>query len=180
VLCLLVAVSTILIREGVGDKHWRMLLMETHRQLGLLVMLGVAARLYVRQRHGMQNHMQGLPLAMRMGAVACHWLLYALLVGLPLLGWASTNAHNLNVHFLGVFQLPTLANVDSELADELSDYHMLGAWVLLGTLCMHIGAALFHHFIRRDAVLWAMLPDRPRASVALSPHTSARRSGVAK
>jgi cytochrome b561 len=179
-LCLLVAVGAILVREGVGDKQWRMVLMETHRQLGLLVMLAVAARLYVRQRHGMQNHMQGLPWAKRFGAVACHWLLYGLLVGLPLLGWASTNAHNLNVHFLGILQLPTLANVDSELADELSDYHVLGAWVLLGTLCMHVGAALFHHFIRRDAVLWAMLPNRPEPSVVLSPHANPRRSGVAK
>jgi cytochrome b561 len=183
VFCILIAVSAILLREGIGDKHWRMLLLETHRQLGLIILLGVAARLYVRQRHGMADHMHGLPVLMRMAASATHWCLYALLVGLPLLGWASTNAHNLNLHFLGVIQLPTLAAVDSELADQLSDYHVLGAWILLGVLTMHIGAALFHHFIRRDSVLWAMLPDLPDSTPVIAPvRRRARRArhGVAE
>jgi cytochrome b561 len=169
VVCIVLAVGAILLREGIGDRYWRMLLLETHRQLGLIILLGVAARLYVRQHHGMVNHMHGLPVLMRLAAMASHWCLYALLVGLPLLGWASTNAHNINLHFLGLIQLPTLADVDSELADQLSDYHVLGAWVLLGTLTMHIGAALFHHFIRRDSVLWAMLPEAPDALPVIVP-----------
>ena len=169
VFCILIAVGAILLREGIGDKQWRMLLMETHRQLGLIILLGVAARLYVRQRHGLADHMHGLPVLMRMAAVASHWCLYALLVGLPLLGWASTNAHNINLHFLGLVQLPTLAEVDSELADQLSDYHVLAAWMLLGMLTMHVGAALFHHFIRHDSVLWAMLPERPESRPVMAP-----------
>jgi cytochrome b561 len=178
VLAIVIAATAILLRTQIGDKAWRMLLLDMHRQLGLFVMLAVAARLWVRQRHAMANHMQGMPWVARAGAAACHWLLYALLVGLPLLGWAATSAHNVNLNLLGLIPLPALAPVDSELADELSDYHTLGAWFLLGTVTLHAGAALFHHFIRRDAVLWAMLPDRPAPAAAPTPVTIAAPTAV--
>jgi cytochrome b561 len=48
---------------------------------------------------------------------------------------------------------------DSELAGVLSDYHVLLAWILLIFVGMHAAAALWHHFVRRDAVLAAMLPS---------------------
>lgn len=163
VLCVVLAVSAVLLREVIGDKFWRMLLMDTHRQLGLIIMLGVAVRLYVRQKHGMANHMRGMPLAIRMVAQAVHWVLYAALIALPLLGWASTSAHNVSLRFLGFLPLPALTAVDSEMADLLSDYHTFGAWALGAVIAMHAGAALFHHFIRRDTVLWAMLPNKPES-----------------
>ena len=132
-------------------------------------MLGVAVRLFVRQRHGMADHMSHLPKLMRLAALGVHLALYGLLIGLPLLGWATTNAHSLSVRFLGVIPLPFLAEVDSELADQLSDYHVLGAWMLLGLVGLHTVAALYHHYIRRDTVLWAMLPERADTLVERSP-----------
>jgi hypothetical protein len=42
---------------------------------------------------------------------------------------------------------------------------------------MHAGAALFHHFIRRDTVLWAMLPEKTNALPVLSPGAQTR-SGI--
>jgi cytochrome b561 len=62
----------------------------------------------------------------------------------------------------------------------LSDYHTLGAWLLLGMLVMHVGAALFHHFIRRDTVLWAMLPEKSPALPTLAPEALRARRGIAK
>jgi cytochrome b561 len=71
-----------------------------------------------------------------------------------------TSAHGISLHFLGVIHLPQLVAADSELADTLSDYHIWLSWVLLALVSMHAGAALWHHFVRRDAVLAAMLPGR--------------------
>jgi cytochrome b561 len=175
VICVVIAVCAVLTREVIGDKFWRMLLMNTHSQLGLIILIGVVARLYVRQQHGMANHMGSMPWALRFVAQAVHWVLYAALIVLPLLGWASTNAHNLSLSFLGLVQLPTLMEADSEMADLLSDYHALGAWALLGVIAMHAGAAIFHHFIRRDTVLWAMLPEKTSALPVLAPGTQTRR-----
>jgi cytochrome b561 len=165
-LCIVIAVATVLLCEIVGDKFWRQLLIESHRQLGLLVLLGVAMRLYVRRRYGMADHMSDLPRPMRLMAGAVQCCLYSALVALPLLGWATTNAHNLSVRLFGLIPLPLLAETDAELADQLSDYHVLAAWALLALVSMHAAAALFHHFIRRDAVLLAMLPSRQDAAAA--------------
>jgi cytochrome b561 len=158
VVCLVVAVFAIMLREYIGDKHWRQLLMSVHLQLGLIVMLGVGVRLFIRLRHGLANHTHNLPTLMRLAAFSVQLALYAMLVALPLLGWASINGHNLSVRFLGLLSLPALTGEDSEWADQLSDYHLLGAWLLFGLVMLHAGAAFFHHFIRRDTVLWAMLP----------------------
>jgi cytochrome b561 len=177
VISVLIAVCAVLTREVVGDKFWRMVLMNTHSQLGLIILIGVVARLYVRQQHGMANHMGGMPWVLRFVAQAVHWVLYAALIALPLLGWASTNAHNVSLSFLGLVHLPALVDADSEMADLLSDYHALGAWALLGVIAMHAGAALFHHFIRRDTVLWAMLPEKTDALPVLSPGAQTR-SGI--
>jgi cytochrome b561 len=34
--------------------------------------------------------------------------------------------------------------------------HAIGARLLLALLALHVGAALYHHFIRRDGLLWRM------------------------
>ncbi len=179
VLCLCIAVTAVLLCEIIGDKFWRQVLLETHRQLGLLVLFGVVVRLAVRLRHRMADHMQGLPQLMRLAGKSCHWLLYGLLVALPLLGWATTNAHNLQVRFVGLIPLPGLAEVDSELADQLSDYHILASWFLLGLVALHATAALVHHYILRDRVLWAMLPNQADAlpSGAAKPARDAAPAG---
>jgi cytochrome b561 len=168
VLCIVISVTAVLLCEWIGDKFWRSVLLETHRQLGLLVLFGVAVRIGVRLRVGMADHMAGLPKYIRLAGMGCHWCLYGLLVGLPLLGWAATNAHNLPVRFIGLIPLPALVGEDSELADQLTDNHLLGSWILLALVALHAAAALYHHFIVRDRVLWAMLPGRADAAPDLA------------
>ena len=34
--------------------------------------------------------------------------------------------------------------------------HSIGARLLLALLALHVGAALYHHFVRRDGLLWRM------------------------
>ena len=98
---------------------------------------------------------------LRRTAGVAHGLLFGLLIALPLLGWALSSAHGITVALLGAVPLPKLVTPDSELADTLSDYHVWLAWGLLVLVGMHVAAAAWHHFVRRDAVLRAMLPGRP-------------------
>ena len=130
-LCIVIAALIALLREIVEEPFWRQLLIETHQQVGLAVFACVILRLGFRLRFRAGNPMDGLPRLMRLAATITHWSLYALLLGLPLLGWATTNAHNLQLSFLGITQLPNLVGADSELADQILDWHILGAWALL-------------------------------------------------
>src|SRR6266550_3570696 len=101
-------------------------------------------------------------------ATVAHWSMYGVIAGLVLLGWALCNAHAIHLRLFGVIPLPDLVAADSDLADTLSDYHIWAAWVLLSLVVPHVLAALWHHYIRRDGVLTAMLPGGPLTRRPLS------------
>jgi len=155
---LVVSVSAILYRETTEQKTLRQVLMELHRQLGLLVLLLLVARVAVRSVKGLVNHAPGPSAARRRAAAVAHWSMYGVIAGLVLLGWALCNAHAIHLRLFGVIPLPDLVAADSDLADTLSDYHIWAAWVLLSLVVPHVLAALWHHYIRHDGVLTAMLP----------------------
>jgi len=157
-LALIVAVAVMFVRDVIENDTFRQALLHVHRQLGLLLLLAVVWRIAVRVRKGLADHAPGMAFLLRWAAKAAHVFLYGLLIALPLVGWALTSAHGIWLSFLGIFRLPMLVAADSEFADTLNDYHIWLAWALLALVTAHAAAALWHHFVRRDAVLTAMLP----------------------
>ena len=153
----IVCAATIIGREYVETPSLRVFLMNAHRQAGTLLLLGLFLRLTIRMAGGMANVTRDMGFAARAAAHGCHLALYSLLFALPMLGWASTNAHNVKVTLFGI-TLPDLVAADSDLADTLSDYHAWTAWFMIGLVVLHAAAALFHHFVVRDHVLTAMWP----------------------
>jgi cytochrome b561 len=158
VAAIVLATAVVLARELVEDKAARTVLLELHRQLGLIVLLALAARLAVRVTIGLAETMQGLPWLVRAAAYGAHAAMYGALLALPVLGWATTNAHGVTLKLFGVVPLPRVAIEDPDLADTLSDYHVWAAWALLALVVLHVAAACWHHFVRRDGVLPAMAP----------------------
>jgi cytochrome b561 len=160
VLAIVLATATILLREEVESSGLRNALLEIHRQAGVFVLLALVLRLAIRFTVGMADHAGDMPAIMRVAALLAHVALYVMLCALPVLGWAVTNAHGVQVKLMGVIQLPMLVAADSDLADTLTDYHSWAAWAMLALVVAHVAAALWHHFVRRDGVLTAMLPTR--------------------
>src|SRR5258708_7097928 len=175
-IAILVSVAVMFTRDAIEDTSMRQFLLQAHRQLGLVVLAVVWIRIMVRLTRKLADHSQGMGAFMRLSARAAHVLLYGLLIALPVVGWALTSAHDIPLNFLGVVHLPKLVAADSELADTLSDYHIWLAWGLLAAVAVHVAAALWHHFIRRDAVLHAMLPRRPRRATRAGSHPAGRGS----
>lgn len=87
-----------------------------------------------------------------------HGLLYALLLVIPMLGWAASNYFGFTVHLFGLFQLPAIADGTMEWAHEAGDMHEELVNILLIVVGVHVLGALWHYFIRRDRVLQRMLP----------------------
>jgi cytochrome b561 len=116
-------------------------------------------RVYLRIRLGRLPPQYSASALIRAAAATTHLILYALLLMLPLLGWALSNAAGKSVGLFGV-PLPALVGADEDLADELQTWHVDTAWVLLAIVSLHIAAALWHHFVMRDGVLRTMLPQR--------------------
>lgn len=155
---ILLVVGLVFYRETVDDKAQRILLIALHKSFGLSVALLAVARLLVRLfRRPLPPAADMSPLS-RFAAEAAHVGLYVLLLALPLIGWGLSSAHGKPVSFFGLVSLPSLVEPDEDLGDTFAEYHEAGAWLLLGLVGVHAAAALFHHFVRRDRVLRAMLP----------------------
>ncbi|MCG6943151.1 MAG: cytochrome b [Thiohalocapsa sp.] len=161
-LLILAGVTLILAREDVSGRALRLWLLEQHRSLGLLVLALVCVRLALRWRYRARLPRHGLPRAVAVASAAGHLGLYVLLLAIPFLGWAQTSASGQDVRLFGLIRLPSLLGLDFDLADTLQGWHQVAAWSLLVLIGVHVLAALWHHLLRRDGVLTAMLPG-PRS-----------------
>lgn len=89
-----------------------------------------------------------------------HFLLYALMMVIPLSGWLMSSAKGVQTVWFGVLPLPDLLNRDKELGQLLELIHGSLNWVLMALIVGHVGAALKHHFFDRDDILTRMLPHK--------------------
>jgi cytochrome b561 len=133
------------------------LLYNAHKSLGALILPLVVARLTYRLTHRPPPLPGDIPPVQRLAAQITHWALYALLIIEPLLGWMGTSAYPAPVPFFGLFNLPPLLAPNRALSEQLLSVHRLVAFTIVALAALHIGAALFHHFVRRDRVLQRML-----------------------
>jgi cytochrome b561 len=136
--------------------------MQLHRSLGLTVLALTIGRLAWRSRARIPPLPGDLHPLQKAAARGTEALLYLLLLMQPLLGLLQTGARGQAVDLYFLVRLPAVIGTDRPLARQLHDLHALTANALLILIGMHSAAALFHHFIRGDDVLNAMLPARLR------------------
>lgn len=111
-----------------------------------------------RIRRGWPPSSKPIPSAL---ARASHWALYALMLALPLTGWAMQGAAGLPVRVGGVV-LPALVDADLARYGLLRELHAWLAYGLLALVLGHAGAALHHAWVRRDGVFEHMTLGRRR------------------
>jgi cytochrome b561 len=140
-------------------------LTQLHRSFGVTVWVVVLGRLVWRQFSRFPNWPADMPQAMRFAAQWSEYALYALLLVQPILGLLYTNARGDRVDLFFLGQLPALIGTDRPLAKQLLDVHETVGLLLLGLIALHVAAALYHHFWRRDDTLDAMLPQGMRRRV---------------
>ena len=133
---------------------------DSHKLLGMLILLFAVARLAYRLLHGAPGDEPTLEPWQRIVSHITHWSIYALLFIVPLLGWLATSAYGPFRPF-GI-PLPGLLGENQDLATTLYGLHKGAAIALFLLLGMHVGAALFHYVIRKDGVLNRMWPGLPR------------------
>ncbi len=139
----------------VGDLSPRHpLLVELHKATGLALLLLVVIRIGVRLSLPHPALPADLPSLQRLAAKASHWLLYALMLAMPLLGWAMLSAGG----YPRPLQLPAIAPHDLQLYAVLRQAHGWAGYLLFATVLIHLGAALMHALVRRDGVLRSMWP----------------------
>ena len=137
-------------------------LVALHRPLGILILLLAVLRLANRWRRPPPPLPQDLPAWQRRAAHGSHLLLYALMLAMPLVGWAMLSAGRYPIVLAGPVVLPPILPGNPMLYAALRQLHTVLAYGLFGVILAHLGAALLHGLIRRDGVFASMAPWRPR------------------
>ncbi|HTO39599.1 MAG TPA: cytochrome b [Rhizomicrobium sp.] len=143
------------------------LIVMIHKSTGLTILTLSVARVLWR----LVNPWQPLPVdlspALRALARTTHLLFYFLIIAIPFSGWAMTSAslRGAPIIWYGLFEWPKLGFITALSDDDkrqvmhnASQMHEILAFFAIGLIVLHVGAALYHHLIRRDSVLRRMLP----------------------
>lgn len=147
-------------------------LYQLHKSIGITVFAAMVLRVAWRLGHP-PPALPAMPRAERRAASATHLGLYALLLAMPLSGWAvvSASPYDIPTVLYGLMpwpHLPWLSTLHDKVPVEaaLAAAHAYGGWTLTALIGLHAAAALRHHLILRDAVLWRMLPLLSRSRLA--------------
>jgi cytochrome b561 len=159
----LIAFGFLMTQEWVPQ---RFTIYQWHKSFGIMVLLLSVFRLMWRLTH----RPPALPAGMKsweiIAAKITHIGFYALMIGVPLLGWAMISASRLPIEneLFYLIPLPDLPGVAASDAVEarLKSLHQIGAKLILLLFVLHVGGALKHHFVAKDGTLARMIPRLAR------------------
>lgn len=132
-------------------------LVSIHKPLGIAILVLALIRLALRLRYGAPPLPADLPEPMKLAAQSSHYFLYALMIGMPLIGWGMLSAAAYPVLF-GGWHLPAILPQSDSLHTLLWDAHFYLAFAFFALILLHVAAALFHALVRRDGVFETMAP----------------------
>jgi len=132
-------------------------LVAIHRPLGILLLVLVAVRLINRLLSPPPPLPAAMPAVLRLAADASHWLLYALMFAVPVVGWAMLSAAGYPIQLVGTVHLPSILPHDRALYAVLRPAHTVLAFLLFATFLAHLGAALTHALVFKDGVFRSMV-----------------------
>jgi cytochrome b561 len=77
----------------------------------------------------------------------------------PFIGWIATSAYRAPIIVFGWFELPPIWSENRAFSEHLFFVHSLIGIAIACLAAAHIGAALYHHFVRKDRILMRMIAD---------------------
>jgi cytochrome b561 len=157
---LILVVGTLGLLHDSWPKATQSFWINLHALIGLLVFALLLARLGWRARHPPP------PLPPETGALSrrlsrpVHAFMYGLLFVIPLFGIVTFIWHG-RVFDLGLFKIDFGVRKNPAIFHPTEDIHGYLAYALFALAGIHIAAALWHQFVRRDHLLRRMWPGQP-------------------
>ena len=133
-------------------------LISLHFTFGIIILAVAIVRLAWRLTHREPPPEDGLPPWQNLSAHIVHWLLYALLFVIPILGWINASWRGMPIVMFGL-ELPQLITTRAAGWGWTGDVHgLMSNYLMLALVGLHVVAALYHHYVLHDGVLKRMLP----------------------
>jgi cytochrome b561 len=139
-----VLVSSAVIAKQLNDGEWSDTLFMVHKTTGIITLTVVLMRLAYRIVQWWTT-----PPLSRPSRTFLHWMLYAAIILIPLLGWAGISDFGSREIFPG-FTLPSIWPEHAGYADALFMIHAYLAFGLLALVALHIGVATQDYMMRAD------------------------------
>lgn len=133
-----------------------------HETIGLVIFVIVAVRILYRVLNpppALPGRMAGWERAI---SHASHWLLYAVLVVMPVSGYIMSSGGKDPISILGLFDFPKLP-IDKDAGKIAEKVHVYTQWAVYALIGLHVLATAWHLLVRRDAILDRMLPRQANA-----------------
>lgn len=137
------------------DAPARAQVFQTHVNFAVMILILMAARLVWRVTHRAPAPLVKGPVGM-FGRVV-HWVFYAWLIAMAIGTIVAMQALGRPLAFFGI-PLPTLTPPNPGLGRAIFSQHATAGVALAVLVGLHVLAALWHHFIRKDNTLLRMLP----------------------
>ena len=139
-------------------------LVSIHKPLGAAILVLALIRLVLRLRCGAPPLPAEMPEPMKLAAKLNHYVFYALMIAMPLLGWGMLSAARYPVVLFDGVHLPAILPQNDRLHSVLWGAHQYLAFAFFALILLHVAAALFHALIRRDGVFETMAAVSPAKS----------------
>ena len=150
---------------------WRMMFIEKepgaaewfdlHRSIGLTIFTLVVVRLVWRLANSPEPLPDDMPTWQSRLATVTHWLLYVLMIVIPVVGYLGASYTKSGVAWFGR-ATPRWAEPNHDLAEQLFDVHGTLVWVLVALVALHVAGALKHWLIDKDGTFQRMGYSRRR------------------
>jgi cytochrome b561 len=154
---LIVWVGTLGLLHDSWPKHTQAFWINIHALFGLLIWVLLLARIVWRRQHPPPPLPVGLDALTRRLSAPVHWLLYALLFIIPIIGIVTFIWHGRVLNF-GLFQIDFGVKSNRAIFHPTEDIHGYLAYALFAVAGLHALGALWHQFIRRDGMISRMWP----------------------
>jgi len=137
-------------------KDYQPLIYNLHKLTGLTILCLMVLRALWASINIKPALPMGTPAWQRSAERILHFLLYITVIAMPLAGWIGACAGGRPPH-IGDFKLALPIAENKPLAGFAFDIHGILAITIIVLASIHIAAALYHYFIKRDNVLNRML-----------------------
>lgn len=156
----MIPAGMIMVREGL-DRGLQDTLFIFHKNVGVLVLVVVLARLAWRAMTPPPPLPAGTPEWQDTAAVWVHRLLYALVIFMAVTGYLRVTLGGFPIETLDALGVPRPPRNDA-VAAMAQRAHFLGKFLLMGLIAVHVAASLWHAIVKRDGVFTRMWPPLPR------------------
>lgn len=131
---------------------------ELHSGLGLLIVVLGLFRWFWRKTRPRPAPVETDPPWQTRAADIIHQVFYALFLLSPAVGIVLAGLVAYPVRIFGLIEISGWLSDNEKAAGLMNSVHGFSADLILYFLVLHVAAALYHQFIKRDGIIWRMTP----------------------